>query len=418
MGPSQEEPFPFLDLPRELRDEIYFHLLCSISPHATTPTPLPEPHPVIVPLGQSNDLGLHNICQASHSISTSILLTSKQVHREAYDVMVKRNQFISIVVTGIPIGELLISYQIPIVTMDRQHAGQFKGYMLRLHIYRDDESETPCDNENGPEFDFMIFGRDWPLFCKMLSQVDAHRWDAHRRIGYGEEARSIFSGQAMVMELTLKPWDDRRTLPDYKLNIDEFFEAKVQEDILKPFRALREFTKVSVHGDVPRELRDTLVEEVSGNRFLDTSHFLQAFEDHKEKGDADSEDGVLNEAVYHYGEAISAYRSLLRGTSLEFLVEEGGACTCFLNHLAEMYPCLLLNAAETLLEWMQTPDMEANESLRMALGDETMSILYEAMGTNELRRYGCTWRYTDAQQLHYLSLSVLARRLVGRESPL
>jgi hypothetical protein len=47
-----------------------------------------------------------------HSIDTAILRTSTEVHREAYDVMIKSNEFVLVKTThGLP-----IAYLVPVVT--------------------------------------------------------------------------------------------------------------------------------------------------------------------------------------------------------------------------------------------------------------------------------------------------------------
>jgi hypothetical protein len=67
-------PFRFLDLPGELRNNVYEYMLCSFddgTPQAG----------VIKPV--------------NHSVNTAILRTSSQVHRETYDIIVS-NQFVMI----------------------------------------------------------------------------------------------------------------------------------------------------------------------------------------------------------------------------------------------------------------------------------------------------------------------------------
>lgn len=75
--------FRFLDLPREIRNKIYRAALCGFEPPPTTFMPPPD-------ADTSVDF-MSRVTVAEHTIDTSILLASKQIHREAYDAMVKTN---------------------------------------------------------------------------------------------------------------------------------------------------------------------------------------------------------------------------------------------------------------------------------------------------------------------------------------
>ncbi|KAF2870286.1 hypothetical protein BDV95DRAFT_575453, partial [Massariosphaeria phaeospora] len=67
-------------------------------------------------------------------IGINILRTSKQVHREAYDVMVKTNQLIRIETQAMHMGLLFHFHRLLVVTMDPNRVAQFKGYVLTVHM--------------------------------------------------------------------------------------------------------------------------------------------------------------------------------------------------------------------------------------------------------------------------------------------
>jgi hypothetical protein len=106
-----------MDLPGEIRNKVYKILLCSFEP-------LPRG------IGQQayhNWSLLFTPVLAKHSVNTAILRANSQIHREAYDVMVKTNRFIRISCTGgLPLEAVFICQQIPVVATE-ERITQFKG---------------------------------------------------------------------------------------------------------------------------------------------------------------------------------------------------------------------------------------------------------------------------------------------------
>jgi hypothetical protein len=103
MTVGADEPFRFLDLPAELRNNIYGLLLCSF--------------------GEPSSALDNNFFPCLRTISTSsvdptILRTSSQIYREAYDTMLKTNQFIKVNCTsGLGLTTILRNKRIPTVHM-------------------------------------------------------------------------------------------------------------------------------------------------------------------------------------------------------------------------------------------------------------------------------------------------------------
>jgi hypothetical protein len=226
------QPFRLLDLPGEIRNRIYQAVLCSFGPA--------PPLEVTAPKYQ-------NIRYVSHSIETTLLRTCKQVHREAYDTMVKTNQFIRVTTIGIPMS-ILLPAGAPILTMDRAHTDQFKGYLLRLYIRPLDggwiqEIPDADDEDSGPRFDFMLLRQDWDEFCTTLGQADVL-------------IRDFSSCVHVHIHLNAYPPE----LPDYKASISEFFTQKNQEALLKPFHTyMAGFTSVKVTGAVDPKLAREII---------------------------------------------------------------------------------------------------------------------------------------------------------------
>jgi hypothetical protein len=81
-------PFRFMDLPGELRNKVYALLLCSFRPAPASIQELSDK------IGDGSfDSGP---ISAPQSNEPAILRVNSQVHREAYDVMIKTNRFVRI----------------------------------------------------------------------------------------------------------------------------------------------------------------------------------------------------------------------------------------------------------------------------------------------------------------------------------
>jgi hypothetical protein len=122
--------FRFMELPTEIRDQIYRELLCNFECERE---PSEGPDSLLARLMRHMEQ-INGVCQASHDVIISIILVNRQVHREAFDVMVKTNQFIRIRGDNFSFSDLLLERQLPVVTMDRDHAAQFQGYLLCMDV--------------------------------------------------------------------------------------------------------------------------------------------------------------------------------------------------------------------------------------------------------------------------------------------
>jgi hypothetical protein len=126
-----QDCFRFLDLPGEIRNKIYRELLCNFTCERE---PTRFSNSILARLMRQEAQPPNGVCQAEPDINISILLVNRQVYGEAYDIMVKTNQFIRIRGYNFNFADVLMRSQLPVVTMDREHAAQFQGYLLCMDV--------------------------------------------------------------------------------------------------------------------------------------------------------------------------------------------------------------------------------------------------------------------------------------------
>jgi hypothetical protein len=117
MDDIAQQPFRFLDLPGELRNKIYDLLLCTF--HV-----------------QSNGLRPRELCRAKHNTESNILRANRQIHREAYYVMIKTNRFVCIQSTFIlPLHAIMSIRPVPIVAKDSHSILRFPGFVMKITLH-------------------------------------------------------------------------------------------------------------------------------------------------------------------------------------------------------------------------------------------------------------------------------------------
>jgi hypothetical protein len=412
---SPTPPFRFLDLPGEIRNRVYEIILCSFEP-APPSEPLGKGL-IQIQSGRIQEL-VSGICPAVHSIETAILCTSKQVHREAYDVMVKANQFIHVRTTDISMSQLLIGSQVPIVTMDRAHADQFQGYVLRVNmsavpggwIDEYDREDVDMESEDfdaeiharpighGPHFSFMILGRDWNTFCRMLAEADIYVE------GFSTNVKLV---------LDLNPW--ALTLPNYKAPIADFFTPKTQEGLLRPFRSqLRGFIHVEINLPVPSALANAIQREVSQSPWTDPHKILTSLREAQDTGARFYDQGKITEASEHWTTAVSDVRRMRGSSSWSALVTKGGSA--FVKQLVELQFELLLSSAQNSLRVIKASPN--NKKAVMTVGDVVTSNLQEASDLSDDISLGeivsgSAWRPSDSQMAKLYFMQAQCWRLMG-----
>ncbi|KAF2121188.1 hypothetical protein BDV96DRAFT_594413 [Lophiotrema nucula] len=362
--------FRFLDLPGEIRNRIYDVLLCSFDDlQLDSPEMIYHraKHGLLAPQ-------ITDITQASHSVETAILRTSKQVHREAYDVMVKTNRFVHVESRGLPLSQIiLMDYQVPVVTMDRAHADQFQGYLLYLSMTA---SHGSLSGGYGPFFNFMLLGRDWDRFCEALAD------------------RPEFTDGANAML-----WMNRfpLTLPSWKDSIMPYFSEKIQKELLSPVRKhLRDFSSFGIVGTVDRKLADTVRKEIGRQEWTDPQAFIDHVQLLKDRGNQHHSRGERQDALREWGHAISVIDRVQNSRSWDQLKTKGRVK--FADDIIKLQFLCFLNSAHIHVSIMQQGN-----------GPEDITVLSRGeMATKDLKRCkeiaedhvmrnGGTWQPSNAQ---------------------
>lgn len=128
-----DECFRFLDLPLEIRQRIYGELLCDFT---FEPARASYHDSKLAQLMDQEKK--HDINKATIGIHTPILLASRAIHIEAYNVMIKCNQFIRVHASNLSLSQVLSRYKIPVVSNDQERISQFRGYVLDVSIHGSD----------------------------------------------------------------------------------------------------------------------------------------------------------------------------------------------------------------------------------------------------------------------------------------
>ncbi|KAF1953218.1 hypothetical protein CC80DRAFT_596097 [Byssothecium circinans] len=410
------QPFRFLDLPGELRNHCYQAMLCSFDP----PTSLPPKNGLMTEAYVSQGLApaSQGIEPARHTIDTTILRTCKKIHREAYDVMVKTNQFIRIQTMDIPIPLLLLPSKLPIVTMDRAHADQFQGYIIVVKIeaipggWVDEPLDSDADSDweaemdtymhappagTGPRFNFMILGRDWDHFCGMLAQADAFM--------------EGFSYSVQV-SVTLNAYPAK--LPAWKAPVDSYFTPKTQEDLLAPFcMHIHGFEHVSIDGSVDRTLAKRTIDQVRKPQWTDPKVVIADLEKSKAAGNSLWAPSNPAPAVEQWRACIMEIRRIYSTASFSLLIDKGGEEFC--TKFTEIYFTTVLNLGQGAMRQMQTPGMAKMDVVTKGLAI-TRELTDAALIPTRLADYGSRFAPDQSQVAKLGYRRAVCWRLLGQAS--
>lgn len=315
---------------------------------------------------------------AEHAIDTSILLVSRQTHREAYDAMIKTNRFVRVTTSwGMPIRTLLNHLCAPVVTENKESVEHFPGYVLSVSI--------TCPKEVGMELQqspfslepstLMLLGRDMDLFCDILMDGETYI------PGFGSK---------ILLKIAVAPGSILLPSP-YKDSATEFFTEITQQNLLQPSRnRLRGFEKTKVRGLVSRTIAEAAEKDIRHDVASDPEATLTKYRKAKDQGQS-----LFREK--HFEAACLAGKMLLSRSSTctkavlgRSLSLKGGAS--FVSDIAEVYFLMKLNIAHIKIAAMQRGELYADIMVQ-----DTLSMAIQSMRDNHWMP-GFRYRPTEAQR--------------------
>lgn len=298
-------PFRFLDLPGELRNNIYDLLLCSWNDETEY-----EPGSVG---------GLRKRSPSYNAMA--LLRANKQIHEEASDYMMKRNQFVRITCRGLDANTLFLGDEIiPTVTTDRRKAMQFEGYMMHMTLSKPALSLASI---NFTESEIMMLRSDLPALCRQLD-IESAMTDANAT------ASEYLSVRASV---SFNPFHA------------EMFTPIIQQHLLEPIAAhVRGISNFSISGPISTSIAEEVISQVAQPRWTDPKATLDSIHTGTDVGKRQWQNRDFYSASESWAYSMRTLERMRHSSSWLSLKASGGEE--FVNSTADLYFTLnLLRAA-------------------------------------------------------------------------
>lgn len=312
-------------LPLEVCNKIYAFLLTDFDPPSTEL--------------EITESGIQSLMTdsawASHSIDTTILRVSRDVHLEAYDLMVKKNRFVRVISRGVP-NYLLSAMKVPIVTTNSDHVNRFRGYVLEVTMTSHEEPVPEMPPRAHDPFEAMILARDAGALCFGLMS-------GNKVIpGFADRVNLVLNlGLVVTASREARDYEDLESLKRY-------FSEKNQKEILQPFSDfLFDVHNFQVRGLVSADVANSTCNGAASSKWGDPQEVLDHFTAWKEISLQYLERGETSIASDSYVSAVSDIDTLRMNNHWPRLVQEGGEH--FITQLAELYFRLNLSCAHLFM---------------------------------------------------------------------
>lgn len=380
MAGAAGETFRFLDLPIEVRNAIYHVILC-------------DPPPAKLRRVEQADLLWlpEGMAMITHPSEMQILQTSRQVHAEARDVMLRGNQFIRIRARGVGqvIKGFLLARQIPIVRTTALSRDRFKGYVMThsIELISGQPEDFPGPKHD-TDADLVILHRDLDLFCEAL----ATRGTLMVR-GFGNLSKH---------SLTIHNTFDSTLSPG-------FMGEKNQERLLQPYRRhLRGFSHFSVDGSVSASLAESVEKAVAEENLPEPEEVLAEFKRNKDLGNRFFRQKEFHKAAEAYTTGYIKVALIRNGNIWPQVAAKGGQG--FLHAIAETYYQVCLNCAQNILVFLRETSESDQTKIQYYCGKADYHVK-SAMAAGD--NFTTDWR-PNLQQMAKLSFRAASiERVLG-----
>jgi hypothetical protein len=301
---QSNQPFRFLDLPGEIRNNIYDLLLCS----------------------WNDDLEIEpgyisKVNRRCPSYPASALLrANKQVHSEAFDYMIKRNQFVRITCRGLDARNLFLEGGIPVVTTNAYEVSRFNGYVMHIELSKPFFAPSPFAFS---EYEIMMLRADLPNFCEKLD-VESVMTDANAT-----------TKEHAALHASVK----------FNYAYARFFTPKIQQNLLEPITTLlRGVPNLQISGPVDAAIAQHVIHEVAKPRWTDPEATLGEIHTGVDVGKRQWQQNNFYTASESWNYSMRTLERMRHSSSWLGLKESGGED--FVNNTADLYFTLnLLSAA-------------------------------------------------------------------------
>jgi hypothetical protein len=350
------QPFRFLDLPGEIRNNIYDLLLCSWNDELEL-----EPGPI------------SKVSRRCPSYPASALLrANKQIQSEASDYMVKRNQFVRITCRGLDVRNLFLEDGIPVVSTKMREVSQFHGYVMHITLSKPVFAPSPFAFS---EYEIMMLRADLPNLCGKLD-VESVMTDANAT-----------TSEHASLHASIK----------FNYAYSRFFTSKIQEHLLQPIATLlRGVPNLKIIGPVDAALAKAVIEEVARPRWTDPEATLGEIHTGVDVGKRQWQQNNYYTAAESWNYSMRTLERMRHSSSWLGLQKAGGED--FVNNTADLYFTLnLLSAAflqvDMASELAQTALLQRN-------GNASMQHLRkcETASARFTQHAGATWIPSNQQQ--------------------
>ena len=296
------QPFRFLDLPGEIRNNVYDLLLCTWEDE----------------LEQDGRGGVAK--RYAEYDAMDLLRTNKQIHEEAFDYMMKRNQFVRVTCLGLDVHTLFLGNEVIPIVCGGKMAKQFEGYMMHLTLSK---PALSTKRPNCSEHELMMLRSDLPVLCQELDIEST-------MTGVYSTANEHLNISAAV---SFNPFHA------------EMFTPAIQQHLLEPIAAhLRGVSNLSIRGPVSIRIAEAVKSMIAQPRWTDPKATLESIHTGVDVGKRQWQNNEYYAASESWDYAMRTLERVRHSSSWLNLKESGGED--FVNSTADLYFTLnLLRAA-------------------------------------------------------------------------